>query len=68
MNFLSPILAIHSSDPSPPSPPPLFLKGWEVNSDYLPQKGVVFKKFKKGGGITVQGQVFLKGGAGTFPI
>ena len=62
-------MALHSSEPPPPpSPPnPLFLKKGEVNFDYLPQRRGS-EKVKKGGGSMVQGQVFLKVGAGAFPI
>ena len=38
-----------------------------ANFDYLPQRGGSAKS-KKGGGSMVQGQVFLKGGGGFFPI
>ena len=49
-------------------PPPFFLrwKGGGVNFDYFPWRGESEKL--KGGGIIVQGKVFLKGRAGTFPI
>ena len=54
--------------------PPSFLKGGEVNFDYLPWRGES-EKLKKAGGSMVQGQVFLKWagvggerGAGTSPI
>ena len=64
----------HSSD----LPPPLFKGGrWNtsssiktgggVNFDYVPG-GEGNLKIKKEGGSMVQGQVFLKGGANTFPI
>ena len=47
---------IHSSDPP-------------LNFNELPQKGGGdSEKLTKDGGHMVQGQVFLKGGAGTFPI
>ena len=52
-----------------PHPNPLFLKKGEVNFDYLPQRGGGPEKIKKGGGGSmVQGPVFLKVGAGAFPI
>ena len=43
--------------------PPSFLKGGEVNFDYLPWRGES-EKLKKAGGSMVQGQVFLKWGGG----
>ena len=52
----------HSSDPTP-----FFLRGGEVNFKYLSQRGES-EKLKKWGVSMVQGQVFLKGGTGTFPI
>ena len=33
-----------------------------------PQGGGESEKLRKGGGSMLQGRVFLKGGAGTFPI
>ena len=39
----------------------------KVTFKYLPWRGES-EKFEKAGGSTVQGQVFLKGEAGTFPI
>ena len=49
----------HSSDPP---------KGRGIYFDYLPRRGGETEKLKKGRGSMVQGQVFLKGRAGTFPI
>ena len=40
-----------------------FLKQGKVNFDYLPRRRES-EKLKKGGGSTMQGQVFLKGGEG----
>ena len=40
------VLIIHSSDIPPPPPPPFFLKGREVNFDYLPKRGDM-NNFKK---------------------
>ena len=48
-------------------PPYIFKRGQEVNFNYLLQRGES-EKLKKKGGSMVQGQVFLKRGAGTFPI
>ena len=56
MNFYKLFVSIHNLD----SPLPLFLKGEEVNFDYLPQSGRIWK-FKNGGERMVQGQVFLIG-------
>ena len=47
-----------------PSP---FFKGGEVSFDYLPRRGGSVN-LKKRGESMAQGQVFLKGGADTFPI
>ena len=59
---------IHSSDSCPL--PSLFLKRVEESKFWLPPvKGEgESEKLKKGGGSRVQGQVFLKGEAETFPI
>ena len=69
--YISRLQFIVEMPPSPPpSAPPLF-KGAEINFDYpppIPQEGREYEKLKTGGGSMVQGQVFLKGGAGTFPI
>ena len=53
------VLIIHSSDP------PIFLKGREVNFNYLPRKGE-YEKIQKGGGSMGQGQIFLKEGGWHF--
>ena len=55
--------SLHSSDP-------LFLKGGEEILITSPDKGggEESEKLKKMGGSMVQGKVFLKVGAGTFPI
>ena len=53
------VLIIHSSDP------PFFLKGREVNFDYLPRKGE-YERIQKGGGSMGQGQIFLKEGGWHF--
>ena len=50
-----------------PSFRPPFFKGGGVNFKYLPRRGES-EKIEKGGGSMVQGQVFLKGRAGIFPI
>ena len=40
-----------------------------IDFDYLTRRGAgTLRKLKKGGGNMVQGQFFLKGGAGFFPI
>ena len=46
-------------------PPSFFFLREGANFKYLPQGS---EKLRKGGESMVQGQVFLKGGAGTFPI
>ena len=52
-----------------PTPPFLKKGGGGVNFNYLPGRGGGWIwKIKKGGGSMLQGQVFLKGGPGTFVI
>ena len=66
MNFYKLFVSIHNLD----SPLPLFLKGEEVNFDYLPQRGRIWK-IKKETGNMMQGQVLLKergADTDTFPI
>ena len=67
-------LFVHLTVYNPPPPPP-FLKG--ESKFWLPlskgqggggRGGGWFWKIQKGGGSMVQGQVFLREGAGTFPV
>ena len=58
---------LHSSEPPPLTPLPLFNGGSKF---WLPPPGEGGQsgKLKKGGGSMVQGQVLLIGGADTFPF
>ena len=58
---------VHAHRLEPPLHPPSLFKGGEVNFKYFPWRGGIWK-IKKGGVSMVQGQVFLKGESGTFPI
>ena len=56
----------YARDTNSSEPPPLFIGGSE--SWLPPPGGDESEKLKKVGGSMVQGQVFLKGGVGTFSI
>ena len=60
------IVRTHTASPAPPD---LFKGGGKsgVNFNCFHRRRQS-EQLKKGGGSIVQGQVFLKGGAGTFPL